>query len=174
MSSIDVATSDIKVPDLSLGSIRAWSVYFIISRNADVLKGSGDSRIKDLQALRQSIIGLEALFSAHHSQMYLDKVDKIEGELKILWGKISDMETGQEYAKKLMEWFGLIARYLLPNEGISESREGGINFSVFANETFTREDVSFIKIIEKTKDVWVKQFISKGEFEDRGDVKYGK
>jgi|TARA_Y100000034_G_C6889241_1_gene408829 hypothetical protein len=161
----DVPVSDIRVPDLSLGAIRAWAVYHIVTQNAIVLKGAGDSRIKDLQALKQSIIGLQELFSAHHSKIFLDQVQGIEDELDSLWPQASDMIIGQKYARKLMEWFGLIARYLLPHEGIGEVREGAIRFSVFADEVMTGEDQTYIKTIEATKELWEKKFISKEEFE---------
>ncbi len=163
----DVPVSDIRVPDLSLGAIRAWAVYYIVTQNAVVLKGRGDARINDLQALRQSIIGLQELFSAHHSEIFLGKVEVIEKELSDLWPLIADMQTGQEYARKLMEWFGIIARYLLPHEGIGETREGAIRFSVFADEVMTGEDQEYVRMIEKSKDKWDKEFISKEEY-DKG------
>lgn len=164
----DVPVSDIRVPDLSLGAIRAWAVYHIVTQNSVVLKGRGDARVNDLKALKQSIIGLQELFSAHHSEIFLNKVQKIEDEINDdLTPKIADIISSELYAKKLMEWFGIIARYLLPHEGIGETREGAIRFSVFADEVMTGEDQEYVRMIEKSKDKWDREFISKEEY-DKG------
>ncbi len=162
----DVAVSDIRVPDLSLGAIRAWAVYHIVSQNSVVLKGRGDARINDLMALRQSIIGLQELFSAHHSDIFLDQVKVIEEDLTSIWPMISDMKSSQEYARKLMEWFGIIARYLLPHEGIGETREGAIRFSVFADEVMMGTDQRYIKLLADGEKEW----ISKQEYDKNEDT----
>ncbi len=151
----DVPVSDIRVLDLSLGSIRAWSVYFIVSQNATVLKASSTERLRDLQSLRQSIIGLQELFSAHHSKIFLDLIVPIEEDLDAMGTNMGDMKVSQAYARKLMEWFGLIARYLLPHEGIGEVREGAVKFSVFADEVMLDKDQRYIDLLKKGEDQWI-------------------
>ena len=86
-----------------------------------------------LDGLEMTIDFLHQTFSPHHSVFYLEKVnlikDVIDGKIydpvnKRTLNVIEDKEGRKIKARWLLEWYGLIAKYLFPHENIGDIKEG--------------------------------------------------
>ena len=147
----DVAASDIRTPNLTIDSIRSWAIYNVITQNSHVLNTKGDSRLHGLLSLRQSIIGLQELFAVHYSSNFLSEVKTIEANLDALFPEIANVEVGSLYARGLMRWFGLIAEYLLPGEGVGEMKTGIMRFGFYEDQFLLEVEEKERKKLEEAK-----------------------
>ncbi len=159
---IDIPADQIRNPNINLDSVRAYAVFKLLEQAATAMKKSDMDGLQDILSLRLSVVALHQLFAAHHSPFYLEKVGIISKKIDLTKNNLADPFQRAEVANLLMEWFGLIARYLLPHEGMGETKEAGMRRGFY-------ED---LLLAEYEKDQKKKFELAKGQFEEQ--VKAGK
>jgi len=125
----DVAPSDIRSGNNLMEWVRANAIQRIL---LEAIEATHDNN--HLDSLEMAVYYLHQNFSVHHSEDYLEEVKKIEDYLsgKILLPELKrrlkevqeDAAGRKKKAKLLLDWYGLITRYLFPHEGIGEIKEG--------------------------------------------------